>query len=127
MKYIISEKDVKGERAEPPYSRCLKHLVTPWIMGTHNLWMGMSVVDPKSSSNPHSHKNEEIFYVVSGKGEVKVKNRRCKVKTGTCILVPSGAVHQLINRGEEPLKVLAVASPPFLLEQFIAVHKLGEE
>ncbi len=127
MKYITKEKEIEGERTDPPYARCLKHLVTPWTMGARNLWVGMSIIDVGSSSNPHSHENEEVFYVLSGKGEVKVGSYKFEVESGTCILIPSGATHQLTNKGKRSFKVLAVVSPPFLLKQFESVHRIDKK
>lgn len=126
MKHV-KEYEVKGDRFDPPHARTIKHLATPWPSGTRNIWMGVTKVDPGNSSNLHSHEDmEEIFYVVSGHGRIRVGEEGEAVEPGNCIYLPIGSPHELINTGDETLKVVAAASPPFSLDSFGAVHK-GQE
>lgn len=126
IKYV-RESDVVGERTPPPHKRVLKHLVAPWTMGSKNLWVGVTIVDPDSSSNPHSHSNlEEVFYVLSGQGEIKVGNEVMNIEPGTCIYIPINTMHQLINKGSKKLKVLACTSPPFVYKKFRQDHELNK-
>lgn len=65
---------------------------------------------PKGSSiglHPHSG-DEEIYYVVSGKGTMLVDNERCIVKSGDAILTKSGSKHGLINDTEDALKIFVI-------------------
>jgi mannose-6-phosphate isomerase-like protein (cupin superfamily) len=124
----VREQDVAGTRAPPPNARTLKHLATPWTLGTQNLWLGLSEVDPGSSSNLHFHElNEEIFYVVSGQGFVQVDEECQPVGPGSVVVVPPGAQHRLVNLGTEVLKVLASVSPPFEQSDFETKHLLSIE
>ncbi len=122
MKHI-KEHEIKGERFEKPYARVIKHIAAPWTLGTTKMWLGMSKIDPNSCSNPHTHSDqEEIFYVVSGYGQIRVEDEVADVGPGSCVLAPIGQEHQLINNHDETLKVVAVISPPFELNQFDAAH-----
>lgn len=122
----IKEHEVDGERYAPPYERIIKHLASPWTMGTTNLWMGISEVHVGSTSNLHAHDDtEEIFYVVSGRGAIRVGDEREAIEPGSCVYVPIGYSHQLINTGDETLKVVCAASPPFHADKFDDVHKPG--
>ena len=125
MKHI-REHEVEGVRAPEPHARTLKHLAAPWTVGSQHMWVGMSKVDPGSSSNPHHHDvQEEIFFVVSGHGEIVVDDERAAVEPGSVVVVPPGATHCLINTGDETLKVLATVSPPFEQRDFDTRHQLG--
>lgn len=122
---IVKEHEVKGREIPPPYSRVLKELAAPWTIGTKNLWLGFSKVNVGGRSNPHSHeKEEEIFYVVSGRGKIIVGDEECEIEPGSCVYIPEKTTHQLINTSDETLKVISVASPPFPSEEFRVVHKI---
>jgi mannose-6-phosphate isomerase-like protein (cupin superfamily) len=124
MKHV-REQDVAGIRAPAPHARTLKHLAAPWTIGSQNLWVGLSEVDPGSSSNAHSHeRNEEVFYVVQGAGVIEVGSEGVEVGPGSVVVVPPGATHRLVNSGAEVLKVLCSVSPPFELADFDAKHRL---
>ena len=126
MKHI-KEHEVVGERFEAPYARIIKHLAAPWTLDTTKLWLGVSEVDPGSKSNPHTHDDaEEIFYVVSGYGRIRVGAEEEDIGPGSCIFVPIGEKHQLINSGDETLKIIGATAPPFELEDFEVVHLKNE-
>ena len=127
MKHV-REHEVEGFRAPAPHARTLKHLAAPWTIGSQNLWLGMSKIDPGSSSNPHHHDvQEEIFYVVSGHGQIVVGEERADVEPGSVVVVPPGQTHYLVNTSDETLKVLAAVAPPFEQRDFEAQHKLDED
>ena len=120
----INQREIKGECFEAPHARTVKHLAAPWTFGTRNIWMGISIVKPNNSSNLHAHDNmEEIFYVVSGCGWIRIDDEEEAIEPGCCIYIPTGAAHQLINTGNEILEVVAAASPPFSQESFKDVHQ----
>jgi mannose-6-phosphate isomerase-like protein (cupin superfamily) len=120
----INQREVKGERFEAPHARTIKHLAAPWTFGTRNIWLGISIVQPNNSSNLHSHDDmEEIFYIVSGRGRIRIDDEEEDIEPGSCIYIPTGASHQLINNGNEILEVVAASSPPFNLDRFKDVHK----
>ena len=119
----IKEHEVEGDRFEKPFARVVKHIAAPWTVGTTKMWFGLSIIDAKSRSNPHRHNDaEEIFYVISGKGKIRVDQEEENVGPGSCVFVPIGMEHQLINENDEIFKVAAVTSPPFQLQQFNDTH-----
>ncbi|MDJ0925410.1 MAG: cupin domain-containing protein [Acidimicrobiia bacterium] len=127
MKYT-HENDVEAIRAPEPNPRTLKHLAAPWTIGSKNLWVGLSEVDPGSESNAHSHeRTEEVFYVVSGEGYIAVGGERQAVSAGSVVVAPPGKSHQLQNPGSETLKVICSAAPAFAKEDFDLAHNLDED
>ena len=92
------------------------------------MWVGLSEVDPGSESNAHSHEiNEEIFYVVSGEGEIRVGEESQAVTAGSIVVAPPGQTHQLVNPGSETLKVVCSVSPAFVKEDFDVAHNLDDD
>ena len=112
MKYTRAW-EVKGFKANPPYERVLKVLLCPDLHKTKNFSLGMTVLPPGSSSSPHIHeKEEEVWYVVWGRGEAKVGDEKIPIERDVAIYVPPNTSHQLINTGDESLKVLWFFTPP---------------
>lgn len=123
---IVKEHEVKGETIPSPYARVIKHLAAPWTMGTKNIWFGISKVEVGGKSNPHSHDIEEIFYIESGRGKIIVEDEESEIEPGSCIYIPPNKTHQLINTGDETLKVICATSPPFEPKKFRIIHELKE-
>lgn len=74
--------------------------------------IGMSVAyHPKGEEcGPHAHRGMvETFYVLSGVGTIVVDGTCYVVGRGDCVMVPPGAVHNLIGSGGGSFEVLCVA------------------
>jgi mannose-6-phosphate isomerase-like protein (cupin superfamily) len=54
---------------------------------------------------------EEIYFVVSGTGQMRVDDKTRQVVSGDATWIPVGSVHALLNNGEEDCVILVVASP----------------
>ena len=122
MKHI-KEDEIEGDHFKEPFERTIKHLAAPWTVGSSMFWMGVSEIIRGGKSNPHSHDDaEEAFYVISGYGQIRVGDEEEAIKPGSCVFVPQGKEHQLINTGEEILKVVAVTAPPPEFDKFKSVH-----
>jgi uncharacterized cupin superfamily protein len=59
------------------------------------------------------HVNEEMFFILSGSGELRVGEERQALRAGDFIASPPGGpdvAHQIINTGNEELRYLAVST-----------------
>jgi len=63
---------------------------------------------------PHVDPMEEIYFVMSGEGEMSVDGETHHVAAGDAIWIPSGAEHGLANTGKENCVILVVASAAWL-------------
>jgi len=62
-----------------------------------------------SSIGFHRHEGEEeIFYILSGRGEVSEGGPTTAVEPGDAVLTGGGAGHSIANAGPDPLELLAV-------------------
>lgn len=126
--HIVREQEVHGDHIPEPHKRVIKHLVSPWSLGSKHMWLGTSTVEPGNRTNAHSHDiNEEIFYCVSGEGIMIVDEEETPYSAGTVVYVPPGAVHQVVNTGDVPLKSVCAVSPPFEQQQFRDDHAMEDE
>lgn len=66
-------------------------------------------IAPGSSIGLHQHDNEEeIFYIISGKGLVNDNGNVSEVVAGDSIITGNGASHSVENTGTDPLEMMAV-------------------
>jgi len=59
----------------------------------------------------HVDPMEEIYFVMSGEGEMTVGDESRHVVPGDAVWVPAGESHSLLNTGNKALFILVVASP----------------
>jgi quercetin dioxygenase-like cupin family protein len=124
--HYIHENDVHGDHIDAPFKRVIRHLAAPGLsLNSQNMWLGTSTVEPGNKTNAHSHDiNEEIFYCVSGTGIMIVDGEEQEYTPGAVVFVPPGAVHQVVNTGDVPLKSVCAVSPPFEQQQFRKDHDM---
>jgi mannose-6-phosphate isomerase-like protein (cupin superfamily) len=79
-----------------------------------NLSMQLLYIAPGGVLFPHSHVNEEIYYILEGKGRGEFGlTKTVDIEKGMFIHLPSNAIHGLENTGETVMKVLISTSPPY--------------
>jgi mannose-6-phosphate isomerase-like protein (cupin superfamily) len=61
---------------------------------------------------------DEAFYVVAGRLEAQLDDRRVQVAAGGFLWVPRGTAHTFANAGPDPVQVLALALPGGVEELF---------
>ncbi|MDO9464429.1 MAG: cupin domain-containing protein [bacterium] len=110
---IIHENNALEMKVPAPFKRTLKVLLSPAINPElKSLAVGLTILPPGGKSEEHKHIEGEMFYVVSGKGSIKVGEEIEDVTAGTAIWSSSGKSHQLMNNNNDTLKILWVLSPP---------------
>jgi mannose-6-phosphate isomerase-like protein (cupin superfamily) len=72
-----------------------------------NFCLGWVVLEPNGGQVPwHNQEQEEIYFVVSGEGEMCLGEERQTIKTGQAVHIPPGVFHQLTNTGDTPLTII---------------------
>ncbi len=84
-------------------------------MGLKKLGCQLTQVAPGCAAYPfHSHRaNDELFYIVEGRGKLRFGDTLLAVTAGDLIGCPAGGAttaHQLINSGEVALTYLAIST-----------------
>ena len=96
----------------------IKWLSEPRVTDARRFSAGVVLLEPGKGHTRHSHPGvEEILYVISGTGVQIVEEAgglqdRREVSAGVLIHIPPGVFHETVNTGWEPLKLLAIYSPP---------------
>jgi len=79
------------------------------------------ILPPGRAVTPHHHRElEEIYYIISGRGLMKVGDEQSEVCAGDAVYVPRGHRHTLENTGDEPIRLLVVCGPAFFYEDEIS-------
>jgi uncharacterized cupin superfamily protein len=82
------------------------------MLGLKKLGCSLTVVPPGKRAWPihRHHVMDELFYIVSGNGEVRLDDQSLAVRAGDLIASPAGAeAHQIINTGGSELRYLALS------------------
>lgn len=74
-------------------------------------FLAIASLKPGKEIEAHVDPMEEIYFVLSGSGEMRVDGEARAVKPGDAVWIPTGASHALLNDGEEDCVILVVASP----------------
>jgi len=74
-------------------------------------FLAIARLDPGKEIESHIDPMEEIYFLLSGTGLIRVDNEEKQVDPGDATWVPAGAAHSLLNNGQEDLIILVVASP----------------
>lgn len=88
-------------------------LLGPENSATRNLTIGVASFPAGSAPAPHRHPaQEEIVYVVSGRGRLVTPDGTATLGPGTAVFIPVGLEHGTVNDGDVPLELVSVFSPP---------------
>jgi mannose-6-phosphate isomerase-like protein (cupin superfamily) len=69
-------------------------------------------IEPGDDIGEETHDADQTTFFVAGEGQAVVDGSRTKVTPNHIIVIPKGAKHNIINKGDEPLKLFTIYSPP---------------
>jgi len=85
-----------------------------------NQSLAEATVPPGGATEPHRHPlTEEIYYVLSGTGQMTLGEETADVAPLDAILIPPGTRHTIRNTGETPLVFLCCCAPPYSHEDTV--------
>ena len=65
-------------------------------------------------TTPHRHiRTEEIYYILEGRGRIRIGQETMTVEVGDAIAIPPGHSHQITNLGDVPLRFLCCCAPGY--------------
>jgi mannose-6-phosphate isomerase-like protein (cupin superfamily) len=81
----------------------------PWSGVPEPEWGGAWVaVDAGTTSTAHSHDENEMFFIVEGRGTLRIDGEARAVGPGDTIFIPPFNEHALTNEGEDRLLFLTI-------------------
>jgi len=80
------------------------------------------------STTPHHHVlTEEIYYVLSGRGSMRIDDQTDQVGAGDAVAIPPGTVHQISNIGAGELRFLCCCAPGYEHEDTLLAEQAVNE
>ncbi|MER7758407.1 cupin domain-containing protein [Streptomyces sp. NPDC097619] len=73
--------------------------------------VGLYALDAGGTDPQQPHRQDEVYFVVSGRAAITVGEETTTVARGSVVYVPAGVPHRFHHISED-LKVLVVFSPP---------------
>lgn len=78
-----------------------------------NLQLVLMALQPGEEIGEEVHEDHDQFFrIEDGYGEVVIDGQRTEVKDDDVVIVPAGARHNVINRGDKPLRLYTLYGPP---------------
>lgn len=110
-KIIIRESEIEGLKRIP--ARVSRVLISEHTVGAKKIAMGTTITEPGSKIPIHKHlDSEEAVFVVQGRGKLFCNEEEFYLSPGTAIFLSIGNEHEIINIGDEPLKIVWAYGPP---------------
>ena len=75
-----------------------------------------AVVPIGQTSTPHALKTSEVYYILSGQGEMHIDGEQQSVEPGDTIYIPPQARQYIRNSGDVPLVFICLVDPAWQLE-----------
>ena len=89
-----------------------RYSISEWWLDAHTKGPG-----------PHSHAEDDVFYILAGTMSVMVGNEWIDAEPGTFVLVPGNVTHDFENRGSERAGMLNVSVPGDFEQRMPAIAK----
>ena len=83
-----------------------KHLIDADYTPTRGMTVGLLELPPGTNLAPHHHAPQEIYFIRSGSGELRLGDVTRSVKPGDVIYIPENTVHGISNRGATSLEFI---------------------
>jgi mannose-6-phosphate isomerase-like protein (cupin superfamily) len=91
-----------------------------------NLQLVLMTLKPGEEIGEEVHEDKDQFFrFESGTGEVRINGKKKAVEDGIAVIVPAGALHNVINTGDESLTMYTLYGPPDHKDK--TVHKTKEQ
>jgi mannose-6-phosphate isomerase-like protein (cupin superfamily) len=58
------------------------------------------------------HDTDQVLYFVDGTGEAVLDGERSEVSAGRLVFVGAGVLHNFVNTGDQPLRLVSAYAPP---------------
>jgi mannose-6-phosphate isomerase-like protein (cupin superfamily) len=83
------------------------------LLTSEKLSVGLAVWLAGSTDRQQPHKEDEVYYVISGRGVIRVADEDRPVESGSLAFVAAGVEHRFHDI-EEDLRVLVFWAPPHI-------------
>jgi mannose-6-phosphate isomerase-like protein (cupin superfamily) len=79
--------------------------------GEHSQVVVMAI-QPGEDIGEETHEGDQILLFVEGEGTAVLEGQSEPVRAGDLVFVPAGKLHNFVNAGPEPLRLVTIYAPP---------------
>jgi len=109
---IVADLNVTEGREYPARRRTRNLVGGASPIQASNFCLGWVVLEPNGGQVPwHNQEQEEVYFIVSGRGEMCLGEEKQEVSTGQAVYIPNGVFHQLTNTSSEPMTMMYCYGP----------------
>ncbi|MEM1994013.1 MAG: cupin domain-containing protein [Nitrososphaerales archaeon] len=101
-----------GRRTELAGGSWVQELITSKLAGSKKCMLGYSTFKPKTKTKKLTHSEEELCFVISGKGKLELDNGFVYFEAGDALYIPPNIAHAVVNDGEDDVTMVYVFSYP---------------
>ena len=91
---------------ELPNGSWSRMVVTDESVSGNGASIGYSVFTPGTATDPVSHQTDEVAYVLSGSGELRLDKGAVQFKAGDGLFIPADVWHAVVNTGDEDVAMV---------------------
>jgi mannose-6-phosphate isomerase-like protein (cupin superfamily) len=102
-------------------------LASPRTTRAEYLTTTLAVIQPGGEQRLHSHRPQQAYFILEGRGLMTVGGETQRVGPGDCIFIPSGQAHGLKNDGTVTLRYFSAAAPRYESEHLEKTWSLQSE
>lgn len=77
-----------------------------------NIQVVLMSIPPGEDIGMESHRADQSTFIVSGEGQAVVDGARTTLSPQHLLIIPKGAEHNIVNKGDEPLQLFSIYAPP---------------
>ncbi|MBK8902797.1 MAG: cupin domain-containing protein [Anaerolineaceae bacterium] len=90
------------------YSKIINRQIVTSAVGATSFVLWEQVIPPGGYIVPHYHEVEEALTFLSGSVQVTMGDEHYQVEAGTTVFIRPFLKHSVLNRGDEPTKLIAL-------------------
>jgi mannose-6-phosphate isomerase-like protein (cupin superfamily) len=114
---VIKCWEEEGETISQPYARHIKVMLAPDVRHVPEITFSHAIIYPNSKTDYHSHDRPELIQILSGRGLSVCDGVKTPVEPDMALWVRAGEMHQIINTGEESIKLATVFVPGYTAKE----------
>ncbi|MFN3525717.1 MAG: cupin domain-containing protein [Paracoccus sp. (in: a-proteobacteria)] len=95
--------------------------------GQHLQLVLMSLSPGQEIGSETHPSHDQFFGIEKGSATVVIDGVTSKVRAGHCVIVPAGAVHNVINDGTDPLRLYTLYGPAHHSDRLVQATKAEAE
>jgi mannose-6-phosphate isomerase-like protein (cupin superfamily) len=81
------------------------------VTGEHAQVVAMTI-QAGEEIGEETHEGDQILFFVAGEGEAVLEGQSEPVTANDMVFVPAGTLHNFVNTGSEPLRLVTTYAPP---------------